>query len=62
MNKYWRFNNTVSYLIFEWRMPHRNGENWQKARSVVNQPMMNPRVAKQYAGKIDQVAQDFVKK
>jgi cytochrome P450 len=49
-----------SYLKNE--MFCRNGENWSKARTVVNQPMMQPRAAKEYVPKIDQVARDFTER
>ncbi|KAG8221872.1 hypothetical protein J437_LFUL003248 [Ladona fulva] len=39
-----------------------NGENWMKARSKANQPMLQPRVSKQYIKPIAAVAQEFVEK
>ncbi|XP_065345992.1 uncharacterized protein LOC135943381 [Cloeon dipterum] len=38
-----------------------NGEKWQQARTVVNQPMMKIDVSNQYIPKSDEVAKDFVK-
>ncbi|KAF4531646.1 hypothetical protein B566_EDAN006577 [Ephemera danica] len=43
-------------LVFE------NGEKWQQARTAVNQPMMQPRMAKLFVPKIDQVAIDLIKR
>ena len=40
----------------------RNGEKWQQARTAVNQPMMQPRMAKLFVPKIDQVAIDLIKR
>lgn len=39
----------------------RNGEKWQEARTVVNQPMMRIDVSNLYVPKTDQVSREFVK-
>lgn len=36
------------------------GEEWQKIRSVVNQPMMQHKVTRQYVGWIEEIANDFL--
>ncbi|XP_059477794.1 probable cytochrome P450 49a1 [Neocloeon triangulifer] len=38
-----------------------NGEKWQQARTVANQPMMRIEVANLYVPKSDEVSKDFVK-
>ncbi|KAF4523554.1 hypothetical protein B566_EDAN012002 [Ephemera danica] len=39
-----------------------NGEKWQKSRTYVNPVMMQPRNARNYATRIDEITQEFVRK
>ncbi|XP_026462560.1 cytochrome P450 12b1, mitochondrial-like isoform X1 [Ctenocephalides felis] len=39
---------------------HSQGEEWQKIRSVVNQPMMQHKITRQYVGWIEEIANDFI--
>lgn len=40
--------------------PHRNGEKWNRLRTVLQKPMMHPQAATAYLGPQNSVADDFI--
>ncbi|KAF4526692.1 hypothetical protein B566_EDAN010122 [Ephemera danica] len=60
--QYYRSHVRADFFKGNQGLANENGEKWHQARTIVNQPMMQPRVAKQYVPKIDQVAIDFVQR
>lgn len=50
----------LSQKKFEIKIHFRNGETWQKYRTIINPVMMQPKTVALYVPKIDQVAQDFI--